>query len=110
MDAEVFAALASELRLSVFRLLVGKAPEGMAAGQIALRLEVPASTLSSHLAQLERAGLLRSWREKQRILYAIDTDGTQSLVGFLVNDCCGGQPDLCGLGSKDRPIKRRRKS
>ena len=110
MDAEVFAALASDIRLRVFRLLVGKAPEGMPAGQIALRLEVPASTLSSHLAQLERAGLLRSWREKQRILYAIDTDGTRSLVGFLVNDCCGGQPELCGLVTEDRPSKRKRKS
>jgi len=110
MDAEVFAALASDIRLKVFRLLVGKAPEGLPAGQIALRLEVPASTLSSHLAQLERAGLLRSWREKQRILYAVDTDGTRNLVGFLVNDCCGGQPELCGMVTKDRPSKRKRKS
>ena len=110
MDAEVFAALASDIRLKVFRLLVGKAPEGLPAGQIALRLEVPASTLSSHLAQLERAGLLRSWREKQRILYAVDTDGTRNLVGFLVNDCCGGQPELCGMVTKNRPSKRNRKS
>jgi ArsR family transcriptional regulator, arsenate/arsenite/antimonite-responsive transcriptional repressor len=110
MDADVFAALASDIRLRVFRLLVSKAPEGMPAGQIAWRLEIPASTLSSHLAQLERAGLLRSWREKQRILYAIDTDGTQSLVGFLVNDCCGGQPELCGLGTTRRRITRTRKS
>ena len=110
MDAEVFAALASDIRLKVFRLLVGKAPEGLPAGQIALRLEVPASTLSSHLAQLERAGLLRSWREKQRILYTVDTDGTRNLVGFLVNDCCGGQPELCGMVTKDRPSKRKGKS
>ena len=110
MDAEVFAALASDIRLKVFRLLVGKAPEGLPAGQIALRLEVPASTVSSHLAQLERAGLLRSWREKQRILYAVDTDGTRNLVGFLVNDCFGGQPELCGMVTTDRPSKRNRKS
>src|SRR5690242_4194303 len=110
MDAEVFAALASDIRLKVFRLLVGNAPEGMPAGQIALRLEIPASTLSTHLAQLERAGLLRSWREQQRILYAIDTEGTQNLVGFLVNDCCGGQPELCGLGTKNKPMKKARKA
>src|SRR6185369_14302124 len=110
MDAEVFAALAHDLRLEVFRLLVATLPKGMPAGQIAQRLEVPASTLSAHLAQLERAGLLRSWREQQRILYAIDTAGTQSLVGFLVNDCCGGQPELCGLGTKKRAIKRARKA
>jgi ArsR family transcriptional regulator, arsenate/arsenite/antimonite-responsive transcriptional repressor len=100
MDADVFAALANPLRLSVFRLLVRLAPEGLPAGQIADRLEVPASTLSTHLAQLERAGLLRSWREQQRILYAVDTEGTRSLVGFLVDDCCGGQPELCGYDAR----------
>jgi DNA-binding transcriptional ArsR family regulator len=107
MNAAAFAALANELRLSVFRLLVGVAPEGLPAGQIAERLEVPASTLSTHLAQLERAGLLKSWREQQRILYAVDTEGTRNLVGFLVNDCCGGQPELCGYES--RPVARRTK-
>ena len=107
MNPEVFAALAHELRLKVFRLLIGAAPDGMPAGKIAMRLDVPASTLSTHLAQLERAGLLKSWRDRQRILYAVDTDGTQSLVGFLVNDCCGGQPELCGLGeSAKRGSKR----
>ncbi|HUO66954.1 MAG TPA: metalloregulator ArsR/SmtB family transcription factor [Gammaproteobacteria bacterium] len=100
MNADVFAALANQLRLSVFRLLVGLAPDGLPAGQIADRLDVPASTLSTHLAQLERAGLLRSWREQQRILYAVDTEGTRSLVGFLVNDCCGGQPELCGYETR----------
>ena len=54
MHAEVFAALAHDLRLEVFRLLVATLPKGMPAGQIAQRLEVPASTLSTHLAQLER--------------------------------------------------------
>jgi ArsR family transcriptional regulator, arsenate/arsenite/antimonite-responsive transcriptional repressor len=100
MNADVFAALANQLRLSVFRLLVGLAPDGLPAGQIADRLDVPASTLSTHLAQLERAGLLRSWREQQRILYAVDTEGTRSLVGFLINDCCGGQPELCGYDAR----------
>ena len=110
MNPETFAALAHDLRLRVFRLLISKAPHGLPAGQIALRLEVPASTLSTHLAQLERAGLLRSWRERQRILYAVDTEGTKSLVGFLVNDCCGGQPELCGYGDantrKAKPAER----
>jgi len=105
MNADAFAALANDLRLSVFRLLVRVAPEGMPAGQIADRLDVPASTLSTHLAQLERAGLLKSWREQQRILYAVDTDGTRNLVGFLVNDCCGGQPELCGYETSRLPTR-----
>jgi ArsR family transcriptional regulator, arsenate/arsenite/antimonite-responsive transcriptional repressor len=108
MNADAFAALANEIRLSVFRLLVGVAPEGMPAGQISDRLEVPASTLSTHLAQLERAGLLKSWREQQRILYAVDTDGTRNLVGFLVNDCCGGHPELCGYETRRSRSKSNR--
>jgi ArsR family transcriptional regulator len=108
MDAEVFAALAHELRLEVFRLLIGALPNGLPAGQIARQLEVPASTLSTHLAQLERAGLLKSWRQQQRILYAVDTDGTKSLVGFLVDDCCNGQPELCGYSAARKPAPPKR--
>jgi DNA-binding transcriptional ArsR family regulator len=100
MNPEVFASLAHDLRLRVFRLLVGKAPDGLAAGQIALRLEVPASTLSTHLAQLERAGLLQSRRERQRVIYTINERGTKDLVAFLVNDCCDGRPELCGFTAK----------
>lgn len=99
MNPETFAALAHEVRLAVFRLLLQRGPDGLPAGQIALRLQVPASTLSAHLAQLERAGLLKSRREQRRILYAVDTEGTKNLVAFLVDDCCGGQPELCGYGS-----------
>ena len=113
MNPETFAALAHELRLAVFRLLLEHTPNGLPAGQIALRLQVPASTLSTHLAQLERAGLLKSWREQQRILYAVDTEGTRNLVAFLVDDCCGGQPELCGYASGRKaskaPSSKRRK-
>jgi ArsR family transcriptional regulator len=113
MNPETFAALAHELRLAVFRLLLEHTPNGLPAGQIALRLQVPASTLSTHLAQLERAGLLKSWREQQRILYAVDTEGTRNLVAFLVDDCCGGQPELCGYASGRKaskaPSPKRRK-
>ena len=105
----MFAALANELRLRVFRLLVERGPEGLPAGRIARRLDVPASTLSAHLAQLERAGLLRSWRDQQRVLYAIDVAGTQSLVGFLLNDCCGGRPELCGYPVRRKAVRPRRK-
>jgi DNA-binding transcriptional ArsR family regulator len=107
MNPEAFAALAHEVRLNVFRLLVGVAPDGLPAGQIAEQLDLPASTLSAHLAQLERARLIKSSRDRQRILYSIDADGTQALVGFLVNDCCGGQPELCGFGVKAKRASKR---
>jgi DNA-binding transcriptional ArsR family regulator len=93
---KAFAALAQEHRLQVFRLLVRHAPHGLPAGQIAAQVGVPASTMSTHLAQLERAGLLRSWREQRHILYAVETEGIRQLVLFLIEDCCGGRPELCG--------------
>lgn len=110
MNAAMFAALAHDVRLAVFRLLLQKGPTGLPAGQIALRLQIPASTLSTHLAQLERAGLLRSRREQQRILYAVDTEGTKNLVAFLVDDCCGGQPELCGYPQARNAKSRVRKT
>ena len=94
-----FSALAQEHRLKVFRLLVRHAPEGLPAGQIAAHVGIPASTMSSHLAHLERAGLLRSWREQRRILYAVQPEGIRELVTFLTDDCCGGRPELCGFDS-----------
>ena len=74
-----------------------------------MRLDVPPSTLSTHLAQLERAGLLRSRREQRRILYAVDIEGTTELVGFLVDDCCGGNPALCGYAPAEVKRKQRGK-
>ncbi|MBK8908881.1 MAG: helix-turn-helix transcriptional regulator [Rhodospirillales bacterium] len=95
---EAFAALAQEHRLAVFRLLVRHGPSGAAAGQIADWVGVPPSTLSHHLAHLERAGLLRSWRIQRNIFYAVDVEGTRRLIEFLTEDCCQGQPEICGYG------------
>jgi DNA-binding transcriptional ArsR family regulator len=96
---EALAALGHGTRLAVFRLLVKAGPDGMPAGRIAAALAIAPSTLSAHLAQLERAGLLRSARAERRILYAVDFAGTRRLLGFLLDDCCDGRPDLCGIGA-----------
>jgi DNA-binding transcriptional ArsR family regulator len=93
------AALAQEHRLKVFRLLIQEGPSGLPAGQIARRIGLPPSTLSHHLANLERVGLLRSWRIERRIYYAVDIEGTRRLVAFLTEDCCRGHPEICGYGS-----------
>lgn len=98
-----FTALAQEHRLQVFRLLMRQAPYGLPAGQISDCLGVPASTLSTHLAQLERAGLLRSWREQRRIFYAADTQGVGNLLTFLTEECCNDCPDLCGFQPQGMP-------
>lgn len=95
---EALSALAQPHRLAVFRLLICEGPNGLPAGAIAERIAVPPSTLSHHLAHLERAGLLRSWRVERRIFYAVDVEGTRRLVTFLTEDCCQGHPELCGYG------------
>ena len=64
------AALAQETRLAIYRLLVEAGPEGMAAGRVGEALEVPGATLSFHLKELARAGLVSSRQEKQFIYYA----------------------------------------
>jgi DNA-binding transcriptional ArsR family regulator len=99
---EALAGLAQEHRLRVFRLLVREGPIGLPAGEIALRLGVPPSTMSSHLAQLERAGLLRSRRDQRRIIYAVELEGVRSLLAFLIEDCCQGHPEICGYGPGGR--------
>ena len=91
-----FNALAHEHRLKVFRMLIRKGPVGMSAGDIANRLGVPPSSLSFHLGQLERAGLIKSWRNQRRIIYAADIAGTRRVLTFLTEDCCNGHPEICG--------------
>ena len=93
-----FAAFAHEHRLAVFRLLMKEGPSGLPAGDIASTLGIPRSTLSSHLAQMERAGLLRSVRRRRQIIYSVHIDGTRRLIQFLTEDCCQGRPELCGFG------------
>jgi DNA-binding transcriptional ArsR family regulator len=92
---KALSALAQESRLNAFRLLVRSGPDGLAAGEIARRLEIPHNTLSSHLAILSNAGLLTSHRQSRSIIYRIDFDGTRKLLSFLMEDCCQGQPELC---------------
>ena len=90
------AALAHETRLAVFRLLVIAGPSGLPAGDIAERVGVVASTLSFHLKELDRAGLLRSWRRQRQVFYAADYAGTRGLLTVLTRDCCQGHPEICG--------------
>ena len=93
---ECLSALGHASRLAVFRLLVRVGRDGLPAGAIAGRLGIPPSTLSFHLAQLKRAGLLRSERRQREIIYAANYDGTRRLLDFLMTDCCRGRPEICG--------------
>ena len=93
---EALGALAQETRLEVFRMLVKSGPDGLVAGAIAERAHVPPSTMSHHLATLERAGLVRSERESRLIHYRADYAAMRRLLAFLMHDCCQGAPEMCG--------------
>lgn len=93
----VLAALAQPTRLEVFRLLLKHEPIGITAGVIADTVGAPHNSISTHLAILVRAGLLRGARDGRSIVYRADIEGMRALVGFLVNDCCDGHPELCSL-------------
>lgn len=90
-----FAALAQEIRLSVFRMLVREEPTGLPAGEIARRMGTPANTMSSNLAILERCGLVMRERQGRSIIYRANLDGASQLLLYLVEDCCRGNPDVC---------------
>ena len=94
MDASraitALGALAQEHRLALFRLLVQAGSEGLPAGTIAERLGVPNSSLSFHLAQLRRAGLVTQERRHRSIIYRADYAAMNALVGYLMENCCAG--------------------
>lgn len=89
------AALAQSTRLDVFKLLVKHEPDGLAAGDIAKSLAVPQNTMSSHLAILTRAGLVAAKRTGRSIVYRAVLERFQQVVLFMLQDCCGGKPEIC---------------
>ncbi|HHN67026.1 MAG TPA: ArsR family transcriptional regulator [Thermopetrobacter sp.] len=90
-----FAALAQPTRMKVFRLLVREGPDGLPAGDIARRLNVPQNTLSTHLAVLARGRLVRKRRAGRHVIYAADMEGVRDMIRFLTRDCCHGHPEKC---------------
>jgi len=93
---EAFDALSQTTRLEIFRLLVRSGADGLPAGEIATAVEGRQNTVSSHLAVLARAGLVRSDRRGRTVCYRADYDAAGALVAYLLEDCCGGRPEVCG--------------
>jgi ArsR family transcriptional regulator, arsenate/arsenite/antimonite-responsive transcriptional repressor len=91
---KALGALAQESRLAIYRLLVQAGPEGRAAGAIGEKLGIPPATLSFHLTQLAGAGLIRPRQDGRFIYYSADFGAMNALVGFLTENCCGG--NACG--------------
>ncbi|MEO0496413.1 MAG: metalloregulator ArsR/SmtB family transcription factor [Pseudomonadota bacterium] len=90
-----FSALSQQTRLDVFRLLLKAGPKGMQAGAIGEELNVRQNTMSANLSVLVQAGLLRNEREGRAIRYFANIEGLRDLLSFLMQDCCGGRPELC---------------
>jgi len=93
---QALSALANEHRLRIFRTLVAVGPNGLRAGELARRLGIGATSLSFHLKELDRAGLLVATRQGRNIVYAVRIEGIRQLLTFLTEDCCQGRPELCG--------------
>lgn len=91
----MLSALGHEGRLAIFRLLVKAGPDGVAAGDIARTLAVLPNSLSANLNILSHAGLIVSRREGRSIIYSADYDAMSGLLGFLMDDCCNGVPEIC---------------
>ena len=89
------AALAQETRLSIYRLLVEAGSAGISVGRIGETLKVPGATLSFHLKELARSGLVSSRQEKQFIYYAVDFERMAELMTYLTQNCCHGMPQEC---------------
>jgi ArsR family transcriptional regulator len=107
---EALGALAHEHRLAVYRLLVERGPEGLAAGAIAERMGLVPSSLTFHLQNLQRAGLITQRRLSRQLFYAADFTVMSALVAYLTKNCCGGT-EACGPACKPAPppVKTNRK-
>jgi ArsR family transcriptional regulator, arsenate/arsenite/antimonite-responsive transcriptional repressor len=92
---DALSALGQPTRLDTYRLLVSRKPGGIAAGDLARLVAIPQNTMSSHLAILARAGLVRGERHSRSIIYRADLQRLREVALYLLEDCCGGRPDLC---------------
>ena len=108
---DALAALAHESRLGVYRLLVEAGPEGLNAGTLATRLKLPPSSLTFHLQNLHRVGLVTQERRSREIIYAADFGAMNGLVGYLTDKCCAASSEGCDTACAPRAAKPvRRKS
>ncbi len=89
------SALAQENRLETFRLLVKAGPEGMPAGEVAAALGLPPNTLTFHFDRLRHAGLVTVKRDGRSMIYAARIEAVNAVVGYLTENCCGGEPEKC---------------
>lgn len=93
--ADQLAILGHPQRISVFRMLMRRFPDTVPAGELATELGIKPSTLSNYLNALQRSGLVTQERSGTSLLYSVEMKNVQHMLGFLLNDCCRGRPDIC---------------
>lgn len=103
------AALAQDNRLDVYRLLVQAGPDGMAAGSIAEKLGLAPNTLTFHFDRLRIAGLVDVRRDGRSMIYSARFDTMNTLIAYLTDNCCGGQPEQCAPVAACKPSTKRAK-
>ena len=92
---EALGGLAHERRLAIYRLLVQRGPVGLSAGAIAQRIGLLPSSLTFHLQNLQRAGLITQRRDSRQLIYSADFAVMNGLVEYLTENCCGGAASCC---------------
>ena len=107
---EALAALAHEHRLAIYRLLVQRGPDGLPAGTIGERVGLVPSSLTFHLQNLQRGGLITQRRESRQLFYSADFAVMNGLVGYLTENCCGNSDAACSTNctrsQAAKPAKR----
>jgi ArsR family transcriptional regulator len=113
---QALSALAQESRLSIFRLLIAAGRDGLPAGVIGEKLDLPPATLSFHLAGLTRAGLAHSRQDGRFVIYSANYEHMNGLLAFLTENCCSGSacgPAACQTettkGNEDEALSRSRR-
>jgi ArsR family transcriptional regulator len=100
---QALGALAQESRLAIFRLLVKRGPDGYTPGELQDKLTIAAPTLSFHLKELQRAGLLRMRREGRFLYYSADFTAMNVLLAYLTENCCSLSSSTCEVSCM--PVK-----
>ena len=104
------AALAQDSRLAIYRLLVKRGPEGYAAGEVSERLNIAGPSLSFHLKELARAGLVTARKDGRFIYYSAQFERMNALVGYLTENCCSQGAVCAPASAPNNTIERKRKS
>src|SRR5271154_1465961 len=93
---DALGALAHEHRLAIYRLLVQRGPDGLPAGTIGEKIGLLPSSLTFHLQNLQRAGLILQQRVSRQLIYSADFEVMNGLIGYLTENCCAGSGSSCG--------------